>query len=508
MELMINRQPIFIHEILLETTLDQPMEADVLLPDYCPDIQRILRCSVTPSITSRQAVGDKLQVDGSAGVVVHYLTPENSMHTVEYALPFSRSVELKGDCQSPIVTIDPTVDYVNCRAVSQRRMDIRGAISIAVRVEGMREEQAVTDAQGMGVELRRDARKGTRIVAQACRPFSIKEEMELGYGKPPVECVLRTDGFVRCLDQKVILHKVIIKGELVAHFMYRCDGRYELCEFNIPFNQIVDVDNVTEDSICDVQLELGSICITPKEDTDGQNTRVAVEASLWAKIRAHEHYEMLAAKDCYSTKYDCSYASKQLPTLQLTECVNRVHPFKETLDLPEGVQSIDDMWAQVQNCEVRKEPGCAVVAGKLCISLFGENEENCTAYYEQEVDFEERVPLPEGCDDYTFRPTAKAVGCTHTMTSHDRVEVRCDIEICGCIYCMCKTTVIGDISVNADHEKVSNTAKGLYIYLADPGEDLWNVAKRYNTSIRRIMEENDLTSETAGEREMLLIPVI
>ena len=51
-------------------------------------------------------------------------------------------------------------------------------------------------------------------------------------------------------------------------------------------------------------------------------------------------------------------------------------------------------------------------------------------------------------------------------------------------------------------------APGLYLYLAEEGESLWEIAKRYNTSIRRIQEENPEEERQPGKREVLLVPVI
>jgi hypothetical protein len=47
MELSITRQPVAINETVLDTSVEQSVECDVLLPDYCPDILRILTCQGT-----------------------------------------------------------------------------------------------------------------------------------------------------------------------------------------------------------------------------------------------------------------------------------------------------------------------------------------------------------------------------------------------------------------------------------------------------------------------------
>ena len=55
--------------------------------------------------------------------------------------------------------------------------------------------------------------------------------------------------------------------------------------------------------------------------------------------------------------------------------------------------------------------------------------------------------------------------------------------------------------------KEDAAAPGLYLYLADPGETLWDIAKRYNTNIDRITEENPEEQQDPNRR-VLLIPVL
>ena len=65
MELKLTRQPLFINEPLIDQTVEQPIECDALLPDYCPDIVRILKCSVAPVLTGRRASPGKLELEGT-----------------------------------------------------------------------------------------------------------------------------------------------------------------------------------------------------------------------------------------------------------------------------------------------------------------------------------------------------------------------------------------------------------------------------------------------------------
>ena len=101
MELQLKRQSVAINETLCRTTVEQPIECDALLPDYCPDIVKILRCEVTPILTGNQVSGSQLTVDGVAAARVFYLSDAGCLRSAEYKIPFSRVVEIKPSSSRP-----------------------------------------------------------------------------------------------------------------------------------------------------------------------------------------------------------------------------------------------------------------------------------------------------------------------------------------------------------------------------------------------------------------------
>ena len=60
-----------------------------------------------------------------------------------------------------------------------------------------------------------------------------------------------------------------------------------------------------------------------------------------------------------------------------------------------------------------------------------------------------------------------------------------------------------------DEEKPKEKDKtaALTIYYADNGEELWDIAKKYGTSVEKIKTENEIDSDKIQNKNMLFIPM-
>ena len=56
----------------LDTVNEQIVDVDITLPDYCPDIEKILKCTLVPKIYTKKISGGQLSIDGVSSVRIMY----------------------------------------------------------------------------------------------------------------------------------------------------------------------------------------------------------------------------------------------------------------------------------------------------------------------------------------------------------------------------------------------------------------------------------------------------
>ena len=144
-------ESVFAKEVLFEGNCEQAVDTELTLPDYCPDIGRLLKCRLVLMITSRQVNFDSLVVEGAARISVMYLDDrDKKLRCCDRDYPFRASVPYDGSTDHCGLLAAAHVDYVNCRAVSQRKLDIHGAFTVHMTAVCRRENGLVTDVEGDG----------------------------------------------------------------------------------------------------------------------------------------------------------------------------------------------------------------------------------------------------------------------------------------------------------------------------------------------------------------------
>ena len=105
-------------EQIFDGVQECPVDTEYTLPDYCADIQKILKCIVTPEVTSVSAAGDSLTIDGCASMHVLYLDAKGGcVRGFDTKKEFTCSVRLRAQAENVTAEAEPFVQHMTCRAM-------------------------------------------------------------------------------------------------------------------------------------------------------------------------------------------------------------------------------------------------------------------------------------------------------------------------------------------------------------------------------------------------------
>lgn len=512
MDYSIKKEALCTCETIFDGIVEQPVDLDFSLPDYCPDIQKILKCQISPQVSAQNISGDKLFVEGNANISLVYLDEEKmSVRCCEHTSPFSVSINLKTSVQNAVVCTKTKTEYVNCRAVTPRRLDIHGAFSIFVKVKSKKERDFVCDIEGDGVEKKKIAAKSNNVLGLGQQYFNIAEVIDKGSKQPEIGQILRTYVTTELQDYKTLQNKVMINAVAKIKVVYVGDmeyGNIEILEHSIPISQIVDVEGVKDDCDCDVNIEVLNHEIGIKSSDSDENNLLAFECKIGVAAVAYEDKDINILSDVYSVDYESEPKYEKISVSRLKNKLNKPYMLKSSIDIDnDEISELIDSVGELNNVKCFVNDKNINFEGKINVCILAKDSDEIPFFLERLVEFSYEHELEDDSEFILCEENIVLKSCECRLIGKNSVEVSAELQIGALIYEECKYLSITDIFVDEEKLKEKDKNTAVTIYYTDEGEELWNIAKKYCTSVEKIKTENDLDDEKVHGRNMLFIPM-
>jgi len=521
MELKLNKEPVFLNEVVYDGQTEQGVEFDYVLPDYYPDIFKVLKCTLTPAIISYSVSGSQLFCDGVVYIKVLYLTAgSNRIYSIEQRNTYSKTIDLAKNAavESAVVSVIPKTDYCNCRATSGRRIDVRGAVSCKIKVTCARKTEMITGAEGLGVETKKTSLSYCGEKLMTSRQFVSREDIETGASAAGTINIIHHDANVAVTDCKIIANKVIVKGEAQIKALYiicaneDCDegNATEIMEAVIPVSQILDLEGVTENHTCFTNLTVMDCDLEVRPGEAGETRIFACDLTIDCSVTAHLESNVSPVSDIYSTEFETAFTMATVKAETLPHIIMHQLNLKSSLESTEGnLAEIYDARCDVSNVVCRgRGANELAITGQIAMQTIGTLDSGMPVFIEKSEPFELVTEVPMLSSEYSIEPNLQVTHVAFSLSGDNKIDIRVNLSLNACLYIINSINVIRDITVNQEKPKDKNTEYALKLYYAEDGEDIWGIAKRYNTSAEAIITENDLEGDRVEIPSMLLIPIV
>ncbi|HHW46619.1 MAG TPA: DUF3794 domain-containing protein [Clostridiales bacterium] len=509
MDLRVTGQGVATNEVMFDQTVEQTIDTDFTLPDYCPDISRVLKCKITPKINSKTLNGTTLSIEGCACINLIFADADNGINSYEYLAPFNRSFVTDEAVDYGSVVVRARPEYVNYRAITPRKLEVHGALTLNAKIIAKNTTEVLSDVDNEDIQILRGEARITNPMGMSEKYLIIEDELELGQGQPAIRNLLRSDARAVINECKIISNKAVIKGELMVNTLYIPeDGTLpQSLESALPFSQIVDIDGVNEDCECDAKAEVVSLEVKPRTGMSGEARSFILSAKLSIMISAYCNREIPVVYDAYSINYETEIEKREVLTERIACKINESYLCKKTLEFsPDTISSVADLWCDSEINGVRAEGKQLIINGTVHICFLAYDPQNIPIYLERPVDFEYRYDMDTEVSDMRCDPHIEAVASSYTLIGNDRIDVRVELAVSAIVFDVIRLPLIVSINVDENKPKAKDETTSLVIYYADAGERVWDIAKRYNTSPSRVSEMNALKDEVLQASKMLLIP--
>ena len=344
MELDLKRVSLDTYDTGGELTLTQEETAETIVPDYCPDIARIIQTDGKVYLHSRELRDGKAEFSGTVRVTVLY-TPdgESGVRTLEFAIPFTAESDGRAlpGCQH--LTAETETEFLEARMLNPRKIFTH--CKLVTHVTGYQRKPLVfcadTEAEpGLQVEKRQENQHAILLTHIAEKDFTFTEEMNLSPGREGAAELLTSQVSSTVTETKIVGSKLIFKGVFSIGLLYRNhNGGCGSASAELPFSQIMEVEGAVEGSAASLQLQLTGTDLQIDGD-DPEGRQIAVTLYLHATALLREEQELTLLSDLYSTAYDMTYEAAPLSITSFCENLTRRQTLREVLEIGVVAESI------------------------------------------------------------------------------------------------------------------------------------------------------------------------
>lgn len=503
------KSDIYINENYFCDSLEQAIDVDFTLPDFCPDISKIFKCHAVPRITSKSLSGNNITVDGNVIITILYCDKDNNFCSYEYIHQFSKNAELSDDVSGCNALAKIKCDYLNFRAVTGRKIDIHGALGISLKIFKRKCREVISDIDDSLIEVKRITTPVTTPMGYAEKYLLIEEDIPIGNGQPSIQNIIKTNSSVCVSETKIINDKAVVKGEMLVCILYcpENNGTPQIIKTKLPYSQIVDVEGITDSCKCECKAEICSLDVKPKLTSNGEIRCFSLSAKILLSCEAYCSNEIPIIEDAFSRKFEAQIKRNIVPFNRIAETVHENYNCKKTVEVDFNINSVIDLWCNMQNCHTKFEADKMVIHGTLFADMIICDENNTPLYIEKPIDFEYKYPFKTVSGYPHCEPEIRVLSCGYTILSPTGIELVVELGINASIYEKEDITLVSELSVNEENIIKRQDDTAMVIYYTINNESIWDVARKHSASVEEIIKINGLENTDITNVNMLLIPL-
>ncbi|WP_317366966.1 SPOCS domain-containing protein [uncultured Tyzzerella sp.] len=480
------------------------IEGDIIVPDTKPDIDVVLEANGSAYIDSKDIVNDRITFKGNLDINVLFIAKGDNkpIYNMQSTYPINDFINMEGIDKDMTVFTTCNITNLDYKLINDRKVSFRAILDVTSEVLAKENIEAVTTIDG----LDENQMKVTNINVNkvACTKFdrfNIKDDIEISSGRPNIREILDINFNIINKDVRTQLEKINISGDIRACVLYKSDEEDSIITYfeqDIPFNGSIEIDGATDDMIGDVYLDIQEKNIQILEDVDGEPRLIGMDIYIGCNIKVSYENEMNILEDAYALDKKINI-EKNIQSYPMLVCKNKNQAsIKEVVKLDEDCPPILQVLKVsgkpiLDNVEILEDKIIAEGILDCKILYITNNDEypihcfNTIIPYRQAIDAKGTNPQMAKVDINSY---IEHIGVN--MMSDKDVEIRCAINFDTCVLKEKEVAFITDVIFEEIDEEFLNSIASMIIYVVQSGDTLWDLAKKFNTTVDDIVELNDI----------------
>ena len=511
-------------DLLLDRLLTQDITQEISLPDYQPEIKRLLRVSATTQPPTRYIGGGNIEFSGNIDFSILYAAEDGAL----YCFPFTSEYVLHttADADSPLSYFPddalccyatPEAEIAGGRVLGPRKLNVRCRVRAQLHAWGSCSAEEEWHGTLAGTPQRLwDEVTCAKMLQGSATPLSVHDEILLERDLAGEDTrIITADTTLMPEEITPASDRVNCRGQLYLKLMLQrdpepgADGEQPttpppvILQRKIPFTAEIPVEGLLPGGEATVSGSCTELNLTLE---DG---KLLCDATLALEARTQHKESLTYTRDlcCIGQQSTVEQQSRRVP--HPIRCFNTNLSQSETVTAQEiGAPTAATL---IDTCATVLPDSVSIsVEGNRCI-LVGSCHYHLLYHSDGEFSIRElERPFRCSIDMGQSRPDSTALGhdatvCViHTKARSDDREGRVSIDTeLGIALRLWEHQEISPIATVSLGEQTHTPIAQRTIYYPAPEETLWSVAKRYCTDVDALSRKNHLPDTRADHPDSL-----
>lgn len=461
--------------------LNSDVSDEFTLADYFPEVRRVISVTAKAIPEGKFISGNEIDCDGIVSFTVTYLGEDGTIASVPFTIQFTQSATMPSADGIPgDIICDVTADNPSCRVTAPRRLALKAHVSTRLFApQTVEATVAVVDDQGnpiSGAELFTMEEKCSEI--PTVRLYYGATSGSVNHDIPDRTCdrAVNADGIVNIIEARSEDGHVSVRAEAVVTLLCQDqNGIYYNIGDKVPF----DVEIPVSEAAAGDRAVASAIVTSVEVDMNDNGLSFALDYDM--DVQVAKIVRVTVCNDVYSTDYesDAEMASVQVfSPLKFTNAhLTQTGELKRHGEAKQGEYVISTS-ATASADGVTASNGKLTVDGNI-------NVQSAVAQDGEVVTEDGRIPFSfttdaaEDAVNPVFRADIQIVDISARI---DGGVINITAELAITVSALDSATVPTVKKVVLHTATPREKTPGVKIYFPEPGEEVWNLCKRYGCS--------------------------
>lgn len=510
----LKREDIQVLRTKSRATSQVTFDVDYNVPDVKPDIGRMIQNKGNVSVEEVRLNDGHAFLKGNLQVDLLYVGEEEGrVNSLSAKLPMEETMNLEGIVSGDKLCLQWEIEDLSIHLIHSRKLNIKAVITFYAAVDELSGIRLPVSLEDENISVQKKTMRLLDLAIHKKDTLRLKEEVELVSNKPNIVELLWYSLEVRGLDLRPEENVVKAKGELFLFALYRGDNEGETVQWlenSIPFSSEVECNGCTSDMIPNFASSIINQSVEVKPDSDGEERILVTDLVLELDIRLYREENFDVIMDVYTPFCQCipkcrNEVLESLLVRNFSKC--RVSDRIEIKEMQGKILQICHSQGKVKIDKTKIVKNGIQVDGIVQMKVLYIMGNDDMPFYSTEVmmPFSHMVEAQGIRDDSVYYFHTELEQLATSMIDSNEIEVRAVVSLNALVLQCREEKIIESIEEQPlDMEKI-RSMPGITVYMVKQGDTLWDIAKKFYTTMEEIISMNDLEDDQVSSGQPLIL---